>query len=62
VTSTGIKTEIFQISDVTLSSCADGNLFLLLLHLTQRDDKRTQIVELNSNGITVASMLLVYVP
>jgi len=61
VTSTGTKTEIFQISDVRLGSCADGNLFLLLLHLIQQDNKRTQIVELNANWITVASMLLVYV-
>jgi hypothetical protein len=59
VTSTGIKTEWYQISDVTLSSCADGSLFLPLMQPTQWDDKHTQIIEFYGNEITVASIVLV---
>ena len=37
-----------QIKDITLTSCADVNLFPSLLYLTQRDDKSTSTLNFQS--------------
>jgi hypothetical protein len=53
----------YQSKDTILTNCVDSNLFLLLLYLTQQDDKhKKKLIHIELAHFTSTSMLVSHVP